>query len=147
MKKTVNKAGMTGILFGVMGGFAAQFLQSKVGTMIPGKGANFIGAGAGLALVLTGMTKNPMINGLAIGMGGQTGAQLPNMLGITGPGDFSDEDLGLNAPEDDNIIFLNPAQNMDALNAAADFSASVSAAADFSASVSGSYDAQENPLF
>jgi hypothetical protein len=148
MKSTASKAGMSGVLFGLVGGFAAQFLQSKLSGVVPGKIESFVGAGAGLVLVLTGATKKPMINGLAIGMAGQSGAQLTSMLGLSGPGSFSDEDLGLNAPLDETpIVFLNPGQNMEALNAAADFSASVSAAADFSASVSGSYDAQENSLF
>jgi hypothetical protein len=147
MKNTANKAGMSGVLFGLVGGFAAQFLQSKVSGVVPGKIENFVGAGAGLILVLTGATKKPMINGLAIGMAGQSGAQLTSMLGLSGPGSFSDEELGLNAPMEDQVIFLNPGENMEALNAAADFSASVSAAADFSASVSGSYDAQNNSLF
>jgi hypothetical protein len=148
MKNTASKAGMSGVLFGLVGGFAAQFLQSKTSGVVPDKFEKFIGAGAGLILVLTGATKKPMINGLAIGMAGQSGAQLTSMLGISAPGSFSDEDLGLSQSIEDDVVFLNgPMEEFEALNAAADFSASVSAAADFSASVSGSMDMQENNLF
>jgi hypothetical protein len=154
MKKTVNKAGMTSILVGIAGGFAAQFLQSKLTDKAP-KLANYTGAGVGLILALTGMTKKPIIGALAAGMAGQTGGNLVSVLGIAGPGDFSDSDLGLNASEDE-VLFLNAPDDLDgliasddfeALNAAADFSASVSAAADFSASVSGSYESRDNQLF
>ncbi len=154
MKKTVNKAGMTSVLVGIAGGFAAQFLQSKLQDKAP-KLANYTGAGVGLILVLTGMTKKPIVNALAVGMAGQTGGNLVSVLGINGPGDFSDSDLGLNAPEDDMIFLnapddfesVNASDDFEALNAAADFSASVSAAADFNASVSGSYESRENQLF
>ena len=154
MKKTVDKAGMTNVLMGIAGGFAAQFLQSKLTEKMP-KIANYTGAGVGLILVLSGMAKKPIINALAVGMAGQTGGNLIEVLGIQGPGDFSDSDLGLNAPDED-MIFLNAPDDFEAmsanddfeaLNAAADFSASVSAAADFAASVSGSYESRDNQLF
>jgi hypothetical protein len=156
MKKTVDKAGMTNVLMGIAGGFAAQFLQNKLTEKMP-KIASYTGAGVGLILVLSGMAKKPIINALAVGMAGQTGGNLIEVLkiGVTGPGDFSDSDLGLNAAEDD-MIFLNAPDDFEAmsanddfeaLNAAADFSASVSAAADFAASVSGSYESRDNQLF
>jgi len=145
MKKTVDKAGMTSVLVGIAGGFAAQFLQNKLQDKAP-KLANYTGAGVGLILVLSGMAKKPIINALAVGMAGQSGGNLVSVLGITGPGNFSDADLGLNAAEDD-MIFLNAPDDIEALNAAADFSASVSAAADFNASVSGSYESRDNQLF